>query len=66
MGKDAAADAVRIDTLAVRPASGAYGSWWFTTTNLASPGARIMVRAGARMWQRVKNESVIFSSPPPG
>ena len=27
---------------------------------------RIMVRAGARMWQRVKNESVIFSSPPPG
>ena len=26
---------------------------------------RIMVRAGARMWQRVKNESVIFSSPPP-
>ena len=27
---------------------------------------RIMVRAGARMWQRVKSESVIFSSPPPG
>ena len=27
---------------------------------------RIMVRAGARTWQRVKNESVIFSSPPPG
>ena len=27
---------------------------------------RIMVRAGARMWQRIKNEPVIFSSPPPG
>ena len=42
--------------------------WKWTAARGRSGGMeleRIMVRAGARMWQRVKNESVIFSSPPP-